>query len=298
MKLSAFLQTVYLPSRIEVSSDYAAHLAAVVGRFSAHLGRDAMLVDLTEQHIAAYLMTYRRERSPRSTNNQRQSLLCLWRAAFDFAMVAAAPRARLIRRLPVEHDPPESWTTEQIGQLIATAATLPGEVAGIPRAGWWTSLLLTAFWSACRIGALMKAPSANYRGGMILVRGQKNHRSQLYVLPPSCCAEIDATEPQTRTLLWPWPHCRRHLFTEMRRLCELAGLPCEKKHGDLFHKLRRTTLSLCAAVDPAIAQRQAGHASYATTQTHYIDPRIARGPCAADVLSDPLAVRPQVRICA
>lgn len=51
-------------------------------------------------------------------------------------------------------------------------------------------------------------------------------------------------------------------------------------------RMRRTT-PLCAAVDPAIAQRQAGHSDYRTTQRHYIDPRIARGRCAADILPDP-----------
>lgn len=173
---------------------------------------------------------------------------------------------------------------------------LPGDVGEMSRAAWWTTFLLAMFWSGCRVGALLKSPSANYRGGMLLVRGQKTRKSQLYILPASCCAEIDATDPHARELLWPWPHCRRHLFAEMRRLCESAGLPCQRKHGDLFHKLRRTTLSLCAAVDPAIAQRQAGHASYTTTQNHYVDPRIARGPCAADVLADPLAQRPQLRI--
>jgi hypothetical protein len=36
------------------------------------------------------------------------------------------------------------------------------------------------------------------------------------------------------------------------------------------------------------SQRQAGHADYATTLKHYIDPRIARGRSAADVLPEPV----------
>lgn len=64
VRLSAFLTTVHLPSRIEVSKDYAANLAAVVKRFSALLGHDAMLVDLTEQSVVAYLSAYRRSGRP------------------------------------------------------------------------------------------------------------------------------------------------------------------------------------------------------------------------------------------
>jgi integrase len=74
----------------------------------------------------------------------------------------------------------------------------------------------------------------------------------------------------------------------MRRIVETAGLPCPRTGRQLFHRLRRTTLSLCAAVDPAIAQRQAGHADYATTLRHYIDPRVSRGRSAADVLPEPI----------
>ena len=77
----------------------------------------------------------------------------------------------------------------------------------------------------------------------------------------------------------------------MRSIVEAAGIPPPKGHNQLFHRLRRTTLSLCAAIDPAVAQGQAGHADYATTLKHYIDPRIAGGRSAADVLPEPIIRR-------
>jgi integrase len=297
VKLAAFLATVYLPSRIEVSADYAQNLAAVVARFSAHMGRPAKLADLTEQNVAGYLSAYRQKWSATSTNNQRRMLLTLWAVAFDHMLLPNGPRARLIRRLPEEHDPPEAWDAEQIGRLFATVTELRGNVGTIARSAWWTTLLLATFYTGCRIGALAKTPVANYRARTILVRGQKTKKTQLYQLPENCCDAIDATEPWTRQLLWPWPHCRRHLFTEMRKICEAAGIPAPTINHSLFHKLRRTTLSMCAAVDPAIAQRQANHASYATTLASYIDPRLSRGLSAADVLPNPLAPsRPTLRI--
>jgi integrase len=76
----------------------------------------------------------------------------------------------------------------------------------------------------------------------------------------------------------------------MREIVAEAGIRQPAGGRQLFHRLRRTTLSLCAAVDPSVAQRQAGHANYATTLKHYIDPRIARGRSAADVLPEPIIV--------
>lgn len=298
MKVSAFLRTIYLPSRIELTAKYADDLAGVVDAFSRHLGHDAKLPDFTEGNVAGFLTVYRLAHSASSTNSRRQSLLCLWRAAYDQAMLGTMPRVKLIRKLPVDLEPPEAWTLEQVVALVETAGTLPGAVAGIPASLWWTSLLLTVYWTACRIGALLRTPTASYDAtGSLVVKVQKNHRGQLYTLPATCCEAIDAMGPDGRQMLWPWPHCRRWLFTRMRQICETAGVPCPKTGRQLFHRMRRTNLSYCAAVDPAIAQRQAGHRDYATTLNHYIDPRIARGRTAADVLADPMrAPRPSIRL--
>jgi integrase len=152
---------------------------------------------------------------------------------------------------------------------MATAANEPGHVGGIAAGDWWLSLLLAVYWSACRIGALLRTPSASYDArGTLLVRNQKNHKAQLYQLPASCCEVIDATDPGSRVLLWPWPWHRNQVWIRMRRICEASGIRSPRGDRQLFHRLRRTTLSLCAAVDPAIAQRQAGHRDYATTQKH------------------------------
>jgi len=65
----------------------------------------------------------------------------------------------------------------------------------------------------------------------------------------------------------------------------VSGIALSRRKFGLFHRLRRTTLSYCWSVDPAMAQRQAGHASAETTKQHYVDPRIcAQGLCAADIL--------------
>jgi integrase len=286
--LTDFLTKVYLPSRIELSKNYADGLCSVVARFNAFMGHPVGIKELKEADVCRFLVALRQSCSPRTVNDYRTSMLTLWKGAYDQAVADRPPRLGLIRRLPVEHDPPEAWTADECNRLFSTAADWPGHVAEIPAGQWWLSLLLSVYWTSCRIGALLGTPTAAYKDGRLLVCKQKNHRSQLYTLPASCCAAIDATNPAGRELLWPWPHCRRFLWTAFRRIVKKAGIAQPAGNGQLFHRLRRTSLSLCAAIDPAIAMRQAGHASYSTTLRHYIDPRMASGRCAADVLPEPI----------
>jgi len=288
-----FLLTRYLPSRIEVSRGYAAKIQSVVRRFSEHLGHPATLMDLTEENVCSFLAAYRQKFSARTTNDQRQILLMIWYAAFDAGLVERPPRK--IRKLPEEHEPPNSWTLDECNRLFATAGTWPGHVGKTPAGPFWASLCLTVYWTACRIGSLLATPREAYDGAGLTVCRMKNRRPQFFPLPPSCCAAIEAILDDEHRLIWEWPHCRRYFFTVFRRIVEAAGLPSPRESLNLFHRLRRTSLTLCASVDPAIAQRQAGHASYRTTFAHYIDPRACRGLTAADVLPEPMISR-QFRI--
>ena len=287
--LPEFLEAVYIPGRIEITCEYAAQLRRRVSQFCAFMGKEPTLDSLNEADLCRFLSAFRKSgRSGVTTNKARQLFLTVWSNAWDNGLCARPPRLKLIRRVAEEVNPPEAWTVDQVNRLLSTAATWPGSVGEVPARAWWFSLLSVAYWTSCRIGSLLAVPCSSWEDGGLLVRKQKNHRPQWYSLPPSCCAAILETKPATRNLLWPWPKHPRAVWIEMRRIVETAGLPCPRTGRQLFHRLRRTTLSLCAAVDPAIAQRQAGHADYATTLRHYIDPRVSRGRSAADVLPEPI----------
>lgn len=286
--LSTFLKNTYIPSRT-MCKTHALRLRSTVNRLVAFLGKDITFDELNEADICEFLMALHQTRGAVTVNHSRQVLLTLWKNAYDYGMCHRSPRSGLIRRMPEEIDPPEAWTAEECNKMFSTAASWEGMIEGIPAGKWWLSLLLTIYWSGCRIGALIQTPINCYQpGGGILVRKQKNRRPQWYNLPTSCREVIDDTNPHERTLLWPWPQHSRTLWTKFRQIVEVAGIPSPKTGRQLFHRMRRTTLSLCAAVDPVVAQRQAGHADYATTLKHYIDPRIARGQSAADILPEPI----------
>jgi integrase len=294
MLLAEFVQTVYLPSRIKLSLGYAAMLRAVVRRYSNSLGRAANVSDLTRAPLCTFLTAYRRQFSAVATNDQRRMLLTLARAAVEEGLLPAVPVG--VRRLPEEVDPPRADTLDEINAILSACRSQPGAVAGIPACDWWYSLTVCVYWTACRVGALRRTPTASYVHGQgLLVRRQKNSRPQWYPLPASCCEAVEATQPAGRNLLWPWPHDPRQFWRRFRQIVDRSGVKAPKAARGLFHAIRRTTLSLCWSVDPAIAQRQGGHRDLETTRAHYVDPRLARGLSAADVLPEP-RIKPQLKI--
>ncbi len=292
MLLPTFIGTVYVPARIELAEQYEKKLYSVARRFSRFLGQPAELRDLTVVNVCAYLADYRKSWSARSTNNQRQILFSLWQDAADRAellpLLTELPQPRRVKKLKEETDPPRCWREGQIRILVAHLATLDGTVCDIVASDWWLSLVLSIHWTSSRIGSMMAVKTDDYDGEGMLVRKQKNRRPQWHPLPESCREMIERTGPNGRAKMWPKPWCMRTLWHKFREIVEEVGLPAPKGKRNLFHKLRRTTITYCAKVDPAIAQRTAGHKDYATTLRSYVDETVVRQRSAVDVLFDPL----------
>jgi hypothetical protein len=87
-----------------------------------------------------------------------------------------------------------------------------------------------------------------------------------------------------REFLFPWPYdlpkpiagtnktkrSWRTLWSHYRRILKRAGLPVTR--GDLFHRLRKTTIThIAAASDQENARKAGGHSSLKVT-SRYIDP--------------------------
>jgi hypothetical protein len=292
MLVSDFIRAKYVPSRIEIAEQYEQKLYSVAAKFSAFLDKPATLADFTDQTICDYLSRYRKSWSARSTNNQRQILLSLWQDASDrmelLPLLIAMPNRKRIRKLPEEIDPPEAWSIAQVASLMNRASSLNGSIGNVSAAAWWLSLFLSIYWTSCRISSMLAVPSSAYDGKGLLVRKQKNHRPQWFSLPDSCRKVLEQTRPRNRQLVWQHPWHPRTIWAKARKIIESAGLPSPRTGRQLFHRLRRTTITMCAAIDPAVAQRTAGHRDYATTLKHYVDPRMLRNQSAADILPDPL----------
>lgn len=277
----------YLAQRPDLSPGYCRRLNATAKMLCRWARRAVALREVDRMMLADWardlLHTGQR---PATVNTKVKHVRSLLLAAYDDGAIRRPPRR--FRRLKENLPPPEAWTVGEISRLLGYLGRVPGKVGHWPAGDWWQALCLTVYWTGCRIGALMRVPVEDYSPGEgLIARRQKNGRQQWYPLPASCCAAIERVLPPDGPL-FRWPRHSRTLWIHFRDYVEAAGLPCPRTHNQLFHRLRRTNASYCAAVDPAIAQRQLDHADPRTTRASYIDPRIARGLSAADVLPDPM----------
>jgi len=191
-------------------------------------------------------------------------------------------------RIRVPQPAPEAWTVEQVSRILQTASRWPGRVGRWPARDWWPALLLTVYWTGARIGSILAAKPSDWDGTFLILRHTKTGKQAVYRLHDQANEAIRRVYDPQSSRLFTWPYHYVHLWKTFRRIVEAAGVPAPKGAGSLFHRLRRTCLTYCWAVDPAIAQRQADHASAEITRRHYVDPRIVQqARTAADVLPVP-----------
>ncbi len=281
MMLIEFLRGTYLPTRIGMAANSAEQLAVAVRIYNVPVG------DLDEIELARRLSVYCQSHSPATTNSKRRAILTLWNAAAANGLCRPAdrnkiPRAREYRRTPL------AWTKAEVERLVAHCRRLSGRHGDVPQAAFWASIVLFIWDTGARIGATLASQptDCNLSERYLILRAEhsKTGVDRLHWLSDKTVAAIAGHLCPRRSLIWPWPHHRRTLYRHFRYIVEDAGLQAETTMG-LFHKLRRTNLSYTAAGGGlGLAQQQAGHASPATTQKHYIDPRIAHQRSAIDVL--------------
>lgn len=218
------------------------------------------------------------ERSSRSTaNKHRAHLLCILRLAVKRKKLRTLPDVPALKTSPTL---PQAWTVDEVERIIAVARTLSGHINGIRYSRWMSSLLLTLYDTGSRLGAVLnvapKQLSLPDRSLILLGSTTKNGRPQYCRLSDQTIAAIAAIWDPGRKRVWPWPHIRATLYRRAKNLFAAAGVSYGRDNGGLFHKLRRTSGSLVAA-NGGNAQLHLGHGSAATTNRHYLDPRIVGG---------------------
>lgn len=283
--LQTFLDSTYLPSRVNIGARTAYEYQIVLRHFTRFAG-DVFLSDLTDDLICRFLRHRLETSSPATVNGNRAKLLALWRAAWRKRLVDELPRD--IPKLREPQHVPRAWTVDEVSQLVAYSARMHGKVGVVLKRDWWTSLIRTTWETGQRIGALMQARQVDcdLDGQTLLVRAAstKTGLGQVYLLSIETINTIAPVLRPTEPLIWAWPHCRRWFYIHFRRIVEAAGLSAGSHH-DLFHKLRRSNLSYTALGGGIeLARQQAGHDHASTTLRHYIDPRIAQQRSARDVL--------------
>lgn len=273
--LRAFLEGDYLPSRLGMRPSSAEQIQVAVNLLDQWAGRPVRVRHLTDRLVTGFLADYLADHAPSTVNSKRRALLTVWRAAHRLGL--ARPPGNIPRvREPVRVR--QAWRKPEVEQLVRYCLGLEGMIDGVPRRDYYSSLVITEYYTGARITALRQTRTAdcNLADRLLVLRAetQKPNRDEVVALPDQAVAAIRRLYNPHRELIWPWPYCRRWWWGAFRAIVEGAGLKVDRNGLGLFHRLRRTNLSYIAREDFRMAVQQAGHSSGSMTW-RYIDQRIA-----------------------
>jgi integrase len=183
------------------------------------------------------------------------------------------PRVKLPR---ARRKPPNDYfeVTEMEAWIeAARSATVP-VIPGVPAPLWWEALIVYSYNTGVRIGTALKIAFGWHRRDdqgrlWVDVPGEAlkcRDGDSLYV---NHAAEQAMEAIRTdRALLFPWPHCIRHLHTIRAKLLDRAGIPANRRLG--FHGLRKAAAKGAAEFRMDVARIQLGHATETMTREHYV----------------------------
>lgn len=248
---------------------------------------------ITSHTIQTYVAKRRKERgqkrgslvSPATINKELRCLRAVFRKARKLKYLNEAPDfefLRTIERLPCWVPP------EHFAELYhaANVATFPEE-ANISPEQWWKSLLVFAYLTGWRIGSILnlRRDDVDLETGLCFSAGgdNKGKRDQCVSLNPLVVDHLRAVQSLS-PFFFPWHHSEKHLYTQLERIGEAAGVkPARGKAYYTFHDLRRGFATLNAGrLSADVLQALMQHRAYATTKG-YIDLARQLKPAAHDI---------------
>jgi integrase len=252
-----------------------------LSRLAQVVGHPPTLDDLTDDNVAAVMqIMLRAGRAPATVNERRDRLHAFWRWLAKRGIVKQWPTTP---SLPEPIRIPKAWSRDELTTLLRACAAQPGWIACVSAAQWWTTLHYVAWDTGERIGALLQAEWSHLEGEWLTLpaevrKGKKSDRA--YKLCGVTLAALEAIRFPKRMLIWPWPWDRLYVWPRYKRLRREAGLPTDSRSA--FHRMRRSVGSWVKALG-GNASDALGHLDPRTTAS-YLDPRIAGGQQASDIL--------------
>lgn len=283
--LSDYFALKYRPLKLRTASENTLKLwVYAIRNFDRHLSRPARLADLTDDNLSSFAEARLNQVSSASVNRDLASLLALWRFASRQGVASGWPHLDLCkepRRVPV------AWTQEEFNRLIACVTRLDGAVGEHPARLWWHALMLVAFDSGERIGALLglRWECVDLSAGWITFQAEtrKGAREDSIVCIAPDTAETLRLIRRKSGLVFRWPMSRSYIWAKLGAILDAAGLPSDRRRK--FHCVRRTVASYVEA-SGGNATNILRHSCRRTTLA-YLDPRIVKEKNAIDYLWRP-----------
>lgn len=263
-------------------------------RFGEFLGHEPELADLDDLVVSKFLRW--RAKTPRkwgkmpsqnSVLKDRTQLSALWtfcakkRLQDSTGRVVEFPalaRMRAVERIP------RAYTHSDVEKVVRRAKRRQGRVAGLPAPWWWMTILMTAWVTAERLGALLalrwSEVDLDRRQITFLGANRKGHTRDIQrAITPQLAEMLRACRRGDNDLVWPWDRNASSIWCSLKLLCRQSGVTYRG-----FHGFRKASASYFEAAGGSATQLL-DHDRPATTKRSYLDPDIVGGgPSAADLL--------------
>lgn len=286
MRLNVFYNDFYVPLKLRSASIRTCDLyRTTIRNFCKFLKRPAILADLNDDTVGRFLGYLRLERklAAHTVNKDLGNVLAMWRFACRKNFVSIWPD------VPPEPEPeivPKAWTQEELVQLYKSLRRQKGMVGNVPESIFWPALLMLAWDTGERIGAIMAVTREciDLKDGWVTFRAEtrKGGRVErvLQVGPDTRKAIKAVLDCHDEACVFHWPKARTYLWDRYGALLKKAGLPNDRRCK--FHMIRRSTATHYEAIG-GDATELLGHSSRAITMA-YLDPRLLPKQTAPDKL--------------
>jgi integrase len=223
--------------------------------------------------------------SPATVNKNLRHLKAVFNVAREWGYLMTMPRFRMERepqKLPTYVSPEHFALIYQ----ACDQARLPRNLENMEVADWWRALLVFAYMTGWRIGAILalRREDLDLDAGTAFSRAEDNKgkRDQFLPLHPIVVEHLRRVANFGPTVFPPYD--RRRLFEEFARIQSLAGVrPARGKGHYGFHDLRRAFATMNAdKLTPDALQALMQHKDYQTTQ-RYINMARQLKPAVAEL---------------
>ncbi len=282
--LNELLYEHYVPLKLRGRSRNTIRLyECTIRSFEKYLGRQAHTDDFTDLVIAKFLISRERDVASHTIEKERSQLCALWRFSFDRRIVGVETRP-FLSPAPLPERICRAWSVVELRQLVQCASDQKGKVGRCPANLFWLGLILVAWESAERIGAIMATDRADYERPALLVLAENRKggkRDKLHTLTPACCDVLDGIPKTKDGKLFYWDQSSTGLWANFGYIVRDAGLGVGRRMK--FHQLRRSAASHFKAAG-GDAQGLLDHSNPRITRL-YLDPRLCEiGKKACDLL--------------
>lgn len=261
-----------------------------IDRMRDFLGREPELSDFDDLTVSKFLrwraVTPHRGRicSAASVAKDKAHLVSLWNAAAKKRLVENFPDLpRGIVKVP--HRSPSAYTVDEISRMIREARRRTGMIGPCPAPWFWTTLLMSNWYTGERIGSHLEVRWAQVDSGRRTIMFLSEHRKGLgrtitRAITPQLAEMLERSRRGSDDLVWPWNEFRSpdSIWQRIRHICESAKV---KPRG--FHAIRKAAGSYVKA-GGGDATEFLTHKDSKTTRDHYLDPKIVGEASALDFL--------------